>query len=408
MVRVRDEIDGSRCATIDRSGNVITLMALLRKTRWWFCILLAQLLALASVQAQEVLRVDVLVADQGAGERNLGYRLSLDSLLRNVLPLDTVSDAERGGIVRNAGNFVQSFRYRRFDPQADAGAIPLSTDGARQPDSLPSVLSVTYPAELADLIRAQLAPEPEIVESQLPQDARILALIAVDQQGRQILIGGKTGVKFQNRALQLARASDLQLVFPEMNELDRQAIGPADVLYDQREAQELTSTRYQIPSRLTGALIRLTSGSWQSEWRYSRPGSADSTYRLTTSNLDEALVNVIGELAIADQDNGSGELNPLFGSTGIDAPETGLALRVGNIASLNDYHQALALIQQIDDGALAETLQADSVVFRLTTEDEPALIEQLARSGRFVQAEPPLSDTRLPSPRVLSYRYAPR
>ena len=268
-----------------------------RTTLFLWLVVLQGLLASVAI-AQESLKVNVLVADQGRAERSLAYRLSLDSLVRNVLPIDTVPESERRAVLRSAGDYVQSFRYRRPDPAALAGG--LATAKSREPDATPSLLTVTFPAELAELIQAKLAPVQAEVPSE-PEDQSILALIAVDQQGSQMLIGGKTGVKFQNRAMQLAAASDLELQFPRMDSADRDALSPADVLNDQRNALELAQQRYAVNSRLTAALIRLASGSWQSEWKFSRPGAADSTYRLTTSNLDEALVTVIGEISDARQ-----------------------------------------------------------------------------------------------------------
>jgi hypothetical protein len=359
-------------------------------------------LSVAPVLAQGSLNARVLVADQGSGERNLAYRLALDSLIRNVLPVDAVPDSERRGVVRSAGDYVQSFRYGRASPD-DIARTGLATVKAREPDATPSLLTVTFPAELAELIQAKLAPE-QFAEPVEPENQSILALIAVDQQGSEMLIGGKTGVKFQNRAVQLAATSDLELVFPRMDQADRDALEPSDVLSDQRQALDLALQRYGVNRRLTGALIRLASGSWQSEWRYSRPGAAANTYRLTTSNLDEALVTVIGEISDASQ-NGGNALDPLA-RYGAPAVPAGVAVRIDNVTSLAHYHQVLELVQGINAAAVPETVQPRSVVFRVPGADIVALEQQLSANRRFALA----NDTSGVSfePTALSYRFIPR
>lgn len=366
------------------------------------CALCSQLVVSAAL-GQESLNVDVLVADQGAGERNLAYRMSLDSLLLNVLPIGTVPELNRSEVLRSAGDYVQSFRYRRVDPALPAEPA-LATVKAREPDARPSLLTVTFPAELAELIQTKLAPE-ELPLASEPEDETILALIAVDQQGSQMLIGGKTGVKFQNRAMQLAAASDLEMIFPRMDDADREALGPADVLNEQREALDLALQRYSLSSRLTGALIRLASGSWQSEWRFSRPGAADNTYRLTTSNLDEALVTIIGDISDARENDSGGSLDPLA-QYGAQHVATGVALRIDNIVSLADYHQVFELVRGLDEAAIPETLQANAVVFRLPESDSAALQQQLVTSRMLAPFSDPASISFEPG--ALSYRYSPR
>lgn len=372
-----------------------------RTTLFFWLVVLQGLLASVAI-AQESLKVNVLVADQGRAERSLAYRLSLDSLVRNVLPIDTVPESERRAVLRSAGDYVQSFRYSRPDPAALAGG--LATAKSREPDATPSLLTVTFPAELAELIQAKLAPVQAEVPGE-PEDQSILALIAVDQQGSQMLIGGKTGVKFQNRAMQLAAASDLELQFPRMDSADRDALSPADVLNDQRNALELAQQRYAVNSRLTAALIRLASGSWQSEWKFSRPGAADSTYRLTTSNLDEALVTVIGEISDARQNGSDGALDPIA-RYGAPVVPNGVALQIDNVNSLAHYHQVLELMQGIDAAAVPETVHADTVVFRIPDADPAVLEQKLAANQRFTPFVDSAGSTF--GSAALSYRYNPR
>ncbi len=369
---------------------------------WLAFACLLQGAVIKQVEAQETLNAEVLVADQGGSERNQAYRLALDWLLRNVLPLDTVPDGEQRTVINAAGDYVQSFRYGRADP-AVIGRTALATVKAREPAATPSLLTVTFPAELAELIQVKLAPE-QFEPAVEPENESILALIAVDQQGSQMLIGGKTGVKFQNRAVQLAASSDLELLFPRMDQPDRDALEPADVLFDQRPALDLALERYAVTRRLTGALIRLASGAWQSEWRYSRPGAADSTYRLTTSNLDEALVTVIGEISESGQ-NGGNELDPLARYGASTAP-AGVALRIDNITTLAHYHQVLELVQGIDAAAVPESVQARVVTFRVPGTDTFALEQGLAASRQFTPFTDPAGVSFEPA--ALNYRFIPR
>ncbi len=128
-------------------------------------------------------------------------------------------------------------------------------------------------------------------------EQKILTLVAVDQEGVQILIGGSTGVKFQSRTVQVAKDSGIELFFPKLNERDLKALKPTDVLEYQRDALDLAQQRYQASARLTGALVRTSTGSWSSVWRLSRTGLADNTFQLATDSLDEALISVIGDIA---------------------------------------------------------------------------------------------------------------
>ena len=305
-------------------------------------------------------KVEVVVADQGAKQRSSAYWLALDRVMRRNMP-DAITDSDqRAKVLREASRYVLSFRYRRFAAETDTDrlATRLVRDGA----AADSVIVVTFPADLEDILRQQTAA-PAVVETndQLSQPAAdILALIAVEQEASQFLIGGKRGSKFQARMTQLGATNSLSFQFPALDRADTELITAADVLFNQSDRLEAIMSRYETDRRLSASLFRLSEQVWQTEWRYVVAGQTVQTLNLTTRTLDEALVTALAELG----DTGAGyRADSYLGQSG-SFRRDGVSLRVENVNSLADYQRVLTALQTIEPSMVTETLEAGAIVFR--------------------------------------------
>ena len=314
----------------------------------------------ALAQGAADFKVEVVVADQGAKQRSSAYWLALDRIMRRNMP-DAVTDADqRAKVLREASRYVLSFRYRRFAAETDSNR--LATRLVRDGTAADSVIVVTFPADLEGILRQQTA-ESAVVDTneQLSQPAAdILALIAVEQEASQFLIGGKRGAKFQARMTQLGATNSLSFQFPALNRADTELITAADVLFNQSDKLEAITSKYQTDRRLSASLFRLSEQVWQTEWRYVVAGQTVQTLNLTTRTLDEALVTALAELG----GSGAGyRADSYLGQSG-SFRRDGVSLRVENVNSISDYQRVLTALQLIEPSVVTESLEAGAIVFR--------------------------------------------
>ena len=329
----------------------------------------------AYAQTAADFKVDVVVADQGQKQRSSSYWLALDRVLRRNMP-DAITDADqRAKVLREASRYVLSFRYRRFDATTDSGR--LSTKAVREGAAPDSVIVVAFPAELETILRQQTASPSAVVatEQVIAPVSDILALVAVDQETTQFIIGGKRGRKFQSRMAQLGSNNKLSFKFPAMDRADKDQLSAADVLFNQTDKLDAIMARYQTDRRLTAALFRLSEQVWQTEWRYVVAGQVVQTLNLTTRTLDEALVTALSELG----DSGAGYRADSYLGQSTAFQRDGVALRVENINSMAAYQRVLAALKQIDPSLVTESLEPGAIVFRAPQSTLSAMQQSIAR-----------------------------
>lgn len=331
----------------------------------------------AELQAQSAsdFTIDVQVANQSSQERNSAYFLAFDRVLRRQVETRVrVEPTQRDELMRDPSLYVQSFRYRRFVPGSDSSR--LSTPTVRNGSNPAAVISVTFPTDLAAIIQQQLMPVIE--EPEAPVIAPIIALVAVEQQGTQFIIGGDRGRKFQQRAMQLAAANKLQLQFPEITNEDLELINAADIFNRDTDRINGFVSRYQGNELLTGAMYRLSPTTWQSDWSYTGQDQQPQTFSLTTATLDEALVAAMTQLS-----PGGGYLATTYDNAAVAGERTGLAIRVENVTSLAAYDNVLAALRRLDAGVLTESLEFNSMVFRATAQSAESVRNSLMASTSF-------------------------
>ncbi len=371
-------------------------------TRYWnfASVVLAALLIFglaAELQAQSAsdFNIEIQVANQSGQERSSAYRLAFDRVLRRQVETRIrVEPAQREALMSDPSVYVQSFRYRRF--VADSDNSRLATRSVRDGATPAAVIAVTFPTDLAAIIQQQLIPVVE--QPEVPVAAPVIALVAVEQQGNQFIIGGDRGRKFQQRATQLAAANNLQLQFPEITNEDLELISAADIF--NRDVDRINSfiTRFEGSELLTGAMYRLSPTAWQSDWSFTGLDQQTQTFGLTTATLDEALVAAMTQLS-----PGGGYLATTYDDASVDGGgRTGVAIRVENIASLADYDNVLAALRQVDAGVVTESLEFNSMVFRATEQGADGVRNALMSSNSFE----PISDDQFGG--ELSFRYLAR
>lgn len=317
--------------------------------------------------------VEVVVANPGDSQRASAYWLALNRVLQRNMPAGAISDDQRKEILREPSRYVQSFRYRAYSASQDSGR--LSTRQVREGEPPDSVVAVSFPATLLGNLQRQFqAPVAEEVIS--PGTGRILALVAVDQGTDQFLIGGARATKFQSRMIQLGAANNMSFEFPQLDETDLSIVSPANVLFYDQPVVDAMLQKYQSTGTLTGALVRLSEQSWQSDWNYRINGAEDRKLSLTTRSLDEALVTAVTEIANLNGATGGGYLS---GLDGFD--RSGVAIRVENINSLSQHQQVLSLLRSIETSVVTESLEPGVTVFRAPQADVFSLQQRLSNQS---------------------------
>lgn len=346
---------------------------------WLLCVMLSFAAVVpASAQSGADLQIEVRVVNQGDNERNSAYWLAFDRVLRrHVETRVQVDPAQREALMKNPSLYVQTFRYRKYNGATDNGL--LGTRKVREGAPPAAVISVTFPKDLAAIIQQQLIPVIE--EEAQPVEAPVLAMVAVEQQDNQFIIGGERGKKFQARAMQLAAANNLQLEFPVIEPADLEFITAADILAgDEERINSFVNQRYQVDKVLSGALYRVSPGTWQSDWRYSSQGGTTQSFSLTTTTLDEALVSAMTQIS-----PGGGYLNSAYSDAYSDGDDgiAGVPIRVENINSLADYDNVLAMLRRLDASIVTESLEPDAMVFRTSDQAAASVTESLIASRNF-------------------------
>ncbi len=330
----------------------------------------------AQAQSNGDFRVEVLVADQGSRQRDSAYWLAFNRVLRRQVETRVrVEPAQRDELMKNPSLYVQSFRYRKFDSAADSSR--LATRKVREGAAPAAVITVSFPADIAAIVQQQLIPAA--VEEEVPVAAPVIALVAVEQQGNQFIIGGDRGKKFQSRAMQLAAANNLLMEFPVIEAADLDLISAADILSGDTDRINSFVSRFSGNDLLTGALYRLSPTTWQSDWSYSSGEQAAQSFSLTTATLDEALVAAMTQIS-----PGGSYLSSTY-NDGTDASfeRSGVEIRVENIKSLADYDSVLAVLKQLDADVVTATLEYEAIVFRATDQGAPRVRDSLIANRRF-------------------------
>jgi len=295
-------------------------------------------------QSASNFRVEVQVVNQSDSERSSAYWLAFDRVLREQVETRLIVEPfQREELMEDPSRFVQSARYRRYDPISDN--VLLATRSVREGTEPTAVIAVTFPTDLAAIIQQQLIPvvEDQDVQTILP----VIALVAVEQQGSQFII-------------------DLQLISAE------------DIFNGDTDRISNFVSRFEGNDLLTGALYRLSSNTWQSDWNFSSREQPAQTFGLTTATLDEALVSAMTQL------NSSSNGGFLSSGGSVESfSRAGLAIRIENIRSLADYDNVLAALRELDRDVVTETLDVESMVFRASEQGSLNVRESLINSRNF-------------------------
>ena len=317
--------------------------------------------------------VEVVVANPGDRQRASAYWLALNRVLQRNMPAGAIDEAQRKEILREPSRYVQSFRYRAYSAAGDSGR--LSTRQVREGEPPDSVVAVTFPATLPGNIQRQFQV-PVVEEVINPGTGRILALVAVEQDTSQFLIGGTRAQKFQSRMIQLGAANNMSFEFPLLDEADAAIVTPANILFDDQPVIEAMAQKYQSTGTLTGALVRLSEQSWQSDWHYRINAGEDRKLSLTTRSLDEALLTAVTEIANL---NGTATAGYLSAAGAFE--RDGVAIRVENINSLAQHQQVLTLLRSIESSVITESLEPGVTVFRAPEGDAFSMQQRLSNQA---------------------------
>lgn len=261
------------------------------------------LLLIPTAAAEAVLSVRVAVESQLPEVREQALKQAMAQVLVRLTGRDDVVETEAVELLERPGRYLQRYQY---ESQPGQQLILLL-----QFDSV--------------AIRRALAAHG--VETWRQDRPPVLVWLAVEQQGRRLLVGGEEGAQWRAQLQAAAARRGVQLLFPLMDSEDRQRISSTDVFGGFTERIQQASERYGAAVMLVGR-VHPQGGGWTARWALSGVNAASWT--APAANLNDLLDAAAAELA--------GQLLPSYAMLATAKTETQqLVIEVQGVRTLRDY-----------------------------------------------------------------------
>lgn len=229
------------------------------------------LFAAPVVVAETTLSVRLPVDGQQAEAREQAMSAAMEQVLVRLTGQEGITQsAAAEALLQRPERFMQRYQYE------------LEAEGQL-------VLSMQFDGAA---IRQVLAMEG--VASWQPDRPPVLVWLALEQQGRRVLVGGEDGIEARALLQTAAAKRGVLLLFPLMDSEDQQRISPADVFGGFNERAIVAGERYGASLMAMGRMYREGSG-WAARWSLS--GMNDGGWNLRGATQDEVLDAVAAELA---------------------------------------------------------------------------------------------------------------
>lgn len=353
-------------------------------------LILAAVVALSSVPVQAVTlsglyEARVPVADQSGPERSNALQQAFDVVLVRV----TGNRAAGGGLAASLGNpsqYIQQYRYEQAPPDPTNPSAPPGL-----------MLWAKFDAGVVDKgLHAAHAP---VWGAERPRTLLWLAL------PDRILNAADTTPLMQ-ALVTAAQQRGIELVFPQMDAADKQALSAADITGFNDERIRTASQRYHADAVLVGAVAPAT-GQFAARWQWLSP---DKVEDWQTPAGDQVLVSVDGVQVGADR------FAARYALAADSTDQDGVALQVDGIDKLDAYAKVLAYLGSLTPvrAVHVERVAGGSVYYSLDIHGSLDNLESaLALGGLLSDAAttvPVAASGNVPSaiPAPLHYSYRPQ
>ena len=205
-----------------------------------------------------------------------------------------------------------------------------------------------------------------------------IAWIALRDDGQRRDVLDAAGAEARAPAVaETAAARGLPLVFPQLDDTDRELVNFSELWTGNFTGAEGASNRYNARMVLVGRVGR-ESGQWLGRWTLLSGEGASEEWISMGTTLEQALASGIHDLA----DRQAQRFAVQTGS----ARE--LLLRVFGVESLNDYGRALNYLRGLGPvrNAQVEAAEPGTLTFRLRVEGDPDTLSRVIASGRVLRA----------------------
>ena len=317
---------------------------------------------------------EVQVYSQKRSERSLAMISALAEVLakvsgkRDAALADGVAQA-----VQKPDRFLQQYRYRALSDEDRARELATAEPGAD-----PQIVLFRFDKAAVDKL---------LKESGLPvwgsTRPATLVWLAVEDEGRQYMVGSESSEPLREQTLQEAHRRGLAVLLPLMDLEDQAALRFTDVWGGNRESIERASRRYSTESILVGRLYRPRGGEWQAQWTL----------------LGERFIQSwrgFGVLPLELLDSGmAGTLDVLasrYAPAGGQQQEGLLPVTITDVRTLNDYARVtkyLMSLQQVSHVQIRR-IDADRITFDLDIQGGPESFMTTVSLGNVLAAFKPL------------------
>lgn len=337
----------------------------------------------------------VPVTDQSSAARSAALQQAFTTVLIKVTGLRAVP-APLAALAADALDYTQQYRFEQVPP--DPNALP-----ATAPQAPSLVLWAHFdPRKVNDAISAAHAP---LWGAERPVTLVWLAL--QDTPGGRLLPATDTSNLMQ-ALVAAAQQRGITLAFPQMDAVDRAALGVPDVTGFNLDRIRQASQRYHTEAVLVGSVTPFGTGQYAAHWQL-LDGADQQTWQ--TPPGDEVVTAVDGAEVAADRYGAryaisadAGELN-------------GLPIAVQGVTSLDIYAKVLAYLSGLTPvrGVHLQRMQQGSAYFSVDAHGNPDnLRSALALGGLLIPVDaaappttgmPPVSGSVAAQPML--YRYNP-
>ena len=351
-------------------------------------LLLISPLSLA-VEVKDLHVVEIPVTDQSRAARIVAYRTALSEvLLRYSGRGDVMFNPNTLAALDKAHTFVKSYRYRKLDLQQ-------AQDKGLEGEQL--VLWVEmYPRSIKQLLRDNGLP----IWGQVRPG--MLSWVVLEQGGARELLGAASSHPAMEIIRQRAALRGQPLQFPLLDLVDKAAVNASDVWGGFGDAVRHASLRYGDDVVFFGRVYSSGNQRWYADWNLLLK---DREWKWKLEGNDLASVIRPGIDLAVDAIAGS------FAQTTVNTSANHTLVKVWNIRSLGDYTAVMRYLQkQVSvTEVIADTVTADSVVFRVRSEGDWQGVNKAVSLGYklhpFQPEEKDMSAAELTS--MIHYRYLP-
>jgi hypothetical protein len=311
--------------------------------------------------AETTLSVRLPVESQQAGLREQAVRAAMEQVLVRLTGQEGIAAAAAvEPLLQQSGRFMQRYQYEMQDGQQLV--LSMQFDGAA--------------------IRRALAARG--IASWQQDRPPVLVWLALEQQGRRVLVGGEDGTEARALLQAAAAKRGLLLLFPLMDSEDQQRISPADVFGGFRERAIAAGERYGATQMVMGRMYREGSG-WVARW--SSSGVGDAGWSSGGATPEDVLNAAAAELAAR-----MASRYAVLPSA--DEADRRLRIQVSGVSSLRDFDLLQRHLRSLGGVAVVQPLglEPDTVILQLLLQTTPERVLAALGQDRLLASVRGLND----------------